>query len=132
MGTPKRSKPPRKARVVTVQGSNPRECPDHGEPTDNPGDQPTTCLDCDKAIRATGHPCWRHGEMHEPNPELLRGAPPPGVSAEKTLRYWRVEVPGHDVLKMFARSRPSLRKAIKRLLNLKQLPVATRIVEIPQ
>jgi hypothetical protein len=47
-------------RIATVTGRNPKQCPDHGEPTNEPGDQPTYCLDCDRAIRATGNACWRH------------------------------------------------------------------------
>lgn len=47
-------------KVTVVSGRNPKECPNHGEPTDIRGDQPTYCLDCDRAVRATGNPCWRH------------------------------------------------------------------------
>jgi hypothetical protein len=47
-------------QVVVVTGNAPKTCPDHGEPTDVKGDTPVYCLDCDRAVRATGHSCWRH------------------------------------------------------------------------
>jgi hypothetical protein len=46
--------------IALVSGHNPKQCPEHGEPTDVKTDHPTYCLDCDRAVRATGHPCWRH------------------------------------------------------------------------
>jgi hypothetical protein len=66
MGHEKKYRPPRAERVVTVTGHNPKECPPHGEPTDHRWDQPTYCLDCDRAIRATGNPCWNH---RKPRPQ---------------------------------------------------------------
>lgn len=50
----------KQATVALVSGRNPKQCPDHGEPTNVKGDQPTYCLDCDRAVRATGDQCWRH------------------------------------------------------------------------
>lgn len=47
-------------RVAIIAGRNPRECPNHGKPTNNRGDVPTYCIDCDRAVRSYGHPCWRH------------------------------------------------------------------------
>jgi hypothetical protein len=117
-------------RVAVVQGVNPRQCPNHGEPTE--AGEPTACLDCDKAVRGIGAACWKHGEIHEPAPELLRGAPPPELAPAKPLRGWRVEIPGLGPFKVFARSRPAARKSIKKLLQLDVLNPGTRIIEIPQ
>src|SRR6202012_6287181 len=47
------------AKVAIVYGRNPRQCPAHGDPTNHKGDQPTYCLDCDRAVRAYGHGVWR-------------------------------------------------------------------------
>lgn len=118
-------------RVRVVQGVNPRECPNHGEPSDNPNDEPTACLDCDRAVRAIGHSCWKHGEINAPDPELLRGAPAPAVTPEEKPRAWRVEVPGFKPLKMFAWTRVDVKKSAKKLLQLDVIPPGTKITELP-
>ena len=121
-------RPPRK-RVATVQGVNPRQCPNHGKPRE--AGEPTACLDCDQAVRGVGDKCWLHGQLYEPDPEMLRGAPPPVASEPKPLRGWKVEVPGYVAVKVYARNRPAARKTVKKLLQLDQLSPGTRITEIP-
>jgi hypothetical protein len=122
-------RPPRK-RVVIVQGHYPKRCPAHGEPR-KAGDA-TYCAECDKAVRGIDDACWKHGEIREPDPELLRGAPAPELLPDKLPRFWRVEIPGMQHFRIFARSRPAARKSIKKLLQLDTLNPGTRIVEIPQ
>jgi hypothetical protein len=116
-------------RVRFVQGVNPRQCPNHGEPT-IAGDA-TACGDCDKAVRGIADKCWEHGEIHEPDPELLRGAPAPLASTlSTTFRQFLIEVPGHPQMRILARNRPAARKVVKKLLQIDKLSPGTRIVEL--
>ena len=126
----KKPKPPLKGKVTVVQGVNPKQCPNHGQPTE--AGEPTYCADCDEAVRGTGDKCWRHGEpIATPDPEVVRGSPAPTVVSEpKPFREWRVELPGQEPMRCAARNRKALRASLKKLLQIESLSPGTRITEL--
>lgn len=116
-------------KVAIVQAVNPRQCPSHGAAKGI--GEPTYCTNCDRPVRGIGHACWKQGdEIHDPDPELLRGALPPLVASLKSLKHWLVELPEQKPMQCWARNRPALRKSLKKLLQLEKLPAGTRIVEL--
>lgn len=71
----KRNLPPLKGPCGLLQGTWPRECAPHGEPTKE--GEPEYCLDCDRAIKGTGFPCFRHATPIQLETAKRGGAPPP-------------------------------------------------------